>query len=68
MASLLHSRKFWLAVFGIAQALVFHYLEVPQDVWQAIAALVAVLIAGIAAEDSAEKRAAVYLFEDEPCQ
>ncbi len=56
MNGLLRSRKFWLAVFGVVQALVFHFINVPEDVWQAIAALVAVLIASIAVEDAAEKR------------
>jgi hypothetical protein len=55
--SLLHSRKFWLAVFGLVQVVVFQYFEVPDAVWQAIAGLVAVLIASIAGEDMAEKRA-----------
>lgn len=54
---LLHSRKFWLAVFGVVQALVLHYLDVPDDIWQSIVALVGVLIAAIAFEDAAEKRA-----------
>jgi hypothetical protein len=54
---LLHSRKFWLAVFGVVQALVLHYLDVPDDIWQSIVALVGVLIAAIAYEDAAEKRA-----------
>jgi len=54
---LLVSRKFWLAVFGIIQAVVLHYLNVPEEIWQAISALVAVLIASIAIEDAAEKRA-----------
>jgi hypothetical protein len=52
MNGLLKSRKFWLAVFGIVQALVLHYLSVPDDIWQAIAGLVAVLIASIAVEDA----------------
>ena len=55
MKSLLQSRKFWLAVFGVLQAIVFNYLAVDPEVWQAIAGLVAVLIASIAAEDVAEK-------------
>ena len=54
---LLHSRKFWLAVFGVVQALVLHYLSVPEEIWQSIVALVGVLIAAIAFEDAAEKRA-----------
>ena len=55
MNGLLKSRKFWLAAFGIVQALVFYYLNVPDEVWQAIAGLVAVLIGSIAAEDAAAK-------------
>jgi Na+/H+ antiporter NhaD/arsenite permease-like protein len=56
MQSLLYSRKFWLTVFGVVQALVFSFVPgVPEEVWQAIAALVMVLIASIAVEDGAEK-------------
>ena len=54
--SLLHSRKFWLAMFGVVQALVLQYLSVPDAVWQSICGLVMVLIAGIAGEDMATKR------------
>ena len=57
MASLFKSRKFWLAVFGVVQVLVLHYLNVPDEIWQAIAALVGVLIAGIAVEDAGSKSA-----------
>ena len=53
--SLLRSRKFLLAVFGLAQALVLHYLSVPQEIWQAVTLLIMVVIAGIAVEDAAEK-------------
>jgi hypothetical protein len=53
--SLLKSRKFWLAVFGVVQALVLHFLNVPEEIWQAIASLVMVLIAAIAIEDAGEK-------------
>ena len=56
LQSLIRSRKFWLAVFGIAQALVLHYLNIPQEIWQSIEALVMVLIAAIAVEDAALKR------------
>jgi len=52
MSSLIHSRKFWLAVFGILQAVVLHYFNVPDEIWQAIASLVGVLIASIALEDA----------------
>lgn len=57
MTSLLRSRKFWLAMFGVAQTVVLHYLEIPDEVWQSIAALIGVLIVSIAAEDAAAKRA-----------
>ncbi len=55
MKSLLYSRKFWLAVFGCVQALVLHYINVPEEIWQTIAGLVGVVIAGIALEDAGEK-------------
>lgn len=55
MESLLKSRKFWLAVFGVVQALVLHYLNVPEEIWQSITALISVLIATIAVEDFAVK-------------
>lgn len=56
LKSLLRSRKFLLAVFGVVQTLVLHYLSVPDDVWQHIVTLVMVLIGSIALEDAAEKR------------
>lgn len=55
MRSLFSSRKFWLAVVAIAQAIILHYFDVPDDVWQAIVALIMVLIGGIAVEDAALK-------------
>lgn len=55
MKSLLKSRKFWLAVFGVGQVLVLRYLNLPDEVWQAIVNLVMVLIAAIAVEDAALK-------------
>ena len=51
------SRKLILAVVGIVQVLALDYLGVPEGVWQAIAALIGVLIAGIAIEDAGEKAA-----------
>ena len=62
---LLRSRKFWLAVFGVIQTVVFHYIDVPQDVWMSIDALVGVLIATIAVEDYAEKRGGLVITSDE---
>ena len=55
MELLLKSRKFWLAVFGIVQAVVLHYFAVPEEIWQSIAGLVMVLIASIAVEDAGAK-------------
>ena len=55
MAGLLRSRKFWLAVFGAVQAVVLFYFDVPEEIWQTIAALIGVVIAGIAIEDAGEK-------------
>ena len=56
MASLLKSRKFWLAVFAVAQTVLFNFIpDFPHEIWQAIDGLVAVLIAAIAAEDMAAK-------------
>jgi hypothetical protein len=57
MKTLLKSRKFWLAVFGVVQTVILHYVSVPQDIWIAIDVLVSVLIAGIALEDAGEKSA-----------
>jgi len=54
--SIFRSRKFYLALFAVVQALVFNYFDVDPEVWQSIAALVAVLIASIAYEDGATKR------------
>ena len=54
---LLYSRKFWLAVFGVAQSLLFYFVpDFPDAIWISIDALVAVLIATIAAEDVAKIR------------
>ena len=52
MLSLLKSRKFWLAIFGVVQAVVLHYFNVPDPIWQAATALIMTLIAGIAIEDA----------------
>ena len=58
------SRKFWLAVFAIVQAVVLHYLNVPQEIWEAIAAMIGVLIASIAVEDAGEKAGAAWLYSN----
>jgi arginine exporter protein ArgO len=54
---LLRSRKFWLAVFGVIQTVLFQFVpEFPPEIWQSIDVLVGVLIAAIAIEDAAMKR------------
>jgi len=57
LRSLLRSRKFWLALFGVVQTVVLHLVNVEPAVWQAVDGLVLALIAAIAGEDMAEKRA-----------
>lgn len=50
---LLHSRKFWLAVFGLITNIIFHFIpDFPTDIWQSVDALVVVLIMAIAIEDA----------------
>lgn len=53
MISLLHSRKFWLLVFGVVQTIVQHYFNIEPEVWMSINALVMFLIGSIAIEDAA---------------
>lgn len=55
LETLLVSRKFWLAVFGVVTAVVAHYLDVPDDIWIPIEGLVVTVIAAITVEDSALK-------------
>jgi hypothetical protein len=58
--ALFRSRKFLLALFGVVQVIVLHYLSVPDEIWQAITLLVLTLIGSIAYEDGKEKGATVY--------
>jgi len=55
--SIFRSRKFWLAVFAVAEIVVLHYFQVPEVVWGAITAVILWLIGTIAVEDAAKKRA-----------
>jgi len=55
LESLLRSRKFWLAVFGLVQTVVLHYFAIPEEIWQAVDVLVVTLIATIALEDMGAK-------------
>lgn len=53
LKSLLASRKFWVAVFGLVQTIVFQFFpQFPKEVWMAIDALCAVVIGSIAVEDA----------------
>lgn len=55
-ASLLYSRKFWLAVIALAQTIIFNLIPgFPDEVWISINAVLAVVIGGIAVEDAAAK-------------
>lgn len=52
LQALLHSRKFWIAVFALIQSVVFALIpNFPQTVWLAIDGMAAVLIGAIAYED-----------------
>lgn len=54
--SLLRSRKFWLAVVGVGQTILFQfYPQFPAEVWQAVDLLILAVIAGITVEDAAVK-------------
>ena len=56
MSGLLRSRKFWLAVIGVAETIVLEALGVPMEIWLAIDALLVALIGAIAIEDAGAKR------------
>jgi uncharacterized membrane protein HdeD (DUF308 family) len=54
--SLFHSRKFWLALVGVLQTVLFSAIpDFPKEVWLAIDGLIAVLIGAIALEDLGAK-------------
>ena len=58
MASLLKSRKFWLAMLALVQTILFQYVpDFPKEVWLSIDAVLIVLIGSIAYEDGQEKSA-----------
>ena len=58
--SLMTSRRFWLAVAGVGQALTLHYLHVPDDVWVAITALIMAMIGALTVDDAAATAAGVH--------
>jgi hypothetical protein len=54
--SLFSSRKFWLAILGVVQTIVFQFFpNIPDELWQAINTLLLTLIGAIAVEDAAKK-------------
>ena len=58
LEALMRSRKFWLAMLALAQTILFQFVpDFPAEVWQAIDGVLIVLIATIAIEDAAVKRA-----------
>jgi hypothetical protein len=57
LLGMLRSRKVMLAVIALIHTLAAYYLSVPAEVWGAIDALFLAVIAGIAHEDAAEKKA-----------
>lgn len=55
---LLRSRKFLLSLVAVIQTVVFHFFpDIPDSLWIAIDGILAWLIANIALEDAAAKRA-----------
>jgi len=57
MTNLLHSRKFWLTVWALAQTIAGHYLTVPHDIIMTADALVMILVGAIAYEDGERSKA-----------
>jgi len=56
LRSLSRSRKFWFAVVGITQTVLFCFLpSFPEAVWQSVNMLLEVVIIAIAIEDAAKK-------------
>lgn len=67
LRSLKHSRKFWIAVFGLVQTILLHLLpDFPPDIWKAIDTLAGLLIITIAAEDVALKLAGRHVMQQLP--
>lgn len=51
------NRQLWLAVLAVVQAVVLHYLAVPEEIWQSIVALIVVLIGALTVEQVATIKA-----------
>ena len=57
LASMLYSRKFWLAIVALVQSIVLSLTDFPPELWVSVNALLAAVIAATAYEDAALKRA-----------
>ncbi len=51
-SALLHSRKFWVAVFALLSTLLTVYLQIPDAVIMALNGVFAAVVAAIAYEDA----------------
>ena len=51
ISKLLHSEAFWSAHIGLLSTVVMRYLNVPDDIWQAFLALIAVIVASFAIDE-----------------
>lgn len=48
--TLIRSAEFWLAILALVQTVLLNYLGVPQDIWQAVNAILLVMIAALTAD------------------
>ena len=48
--SLIKSAEFWLAIVALLQTVLLNYFGVPQDIWQAINAILLVVIGALTAD------------------
>jgi len=52
MKALLGNAKFWLAVAGVVQSILFYYFtSVPESIWLSIDVLIGVVIASLTADE-----------------
>ena len=51
MDKLIRSKAFWTAFIGVIAVLVMRYTQVPEEVWQSIAGLLAVVVAIFTGEE-----------------
>ena len=51
MESLLKSKAFWTALVSVIAVVVMRYTAIPEELWQSIAALLAVVIGSFTVDD-----------------